>query len=250
MTYAIGDPDHIEVHESIRLLFMAAGLDPDLIPGTATIGATGHVDDHNRIADALEWLDANGVLGAWADVSATTGSPTATTPTGYHVYEFASSGSFTIPADGWVEYLVQAGGGGSTGNYGGGGGNTRYGVAWLTAGTYTVTVGAAGAATPTDGGTSEIVGVAKCLGGVRGGTTAWGQGAKGGTGDLFGGGGGSLTDGSGGTGGAGITSSITGTSLEYGKGGNYPGPAAGVRGGGASGAAAGGPGVVIIRTKD
>ena len=250
MTYVEGDPGHIAVHESIRLLFMAAGLDPALIPAEATLGATTHIEDHNKIADALAWLDANGVLGAWADVSATTGSPTVTTPTGYHVYSFGSSGSFTLPADGWVEYLVQAGGGGSTGNYGAGGGMTRTGVAWLTAGTYTVTVGAAGSSSPTNGGNSEIVGVAKCLGGVRSGATLWGQGAKGGGGDLFGGGGGSLTDASGGTGGDGITSSITGSSLEYGAGGDYPGPVAGVRGGGASGAAAGGPGVVIIRTKD
>lgn len=251
MTYVEGDPGHIDVHESIRLLFMAAGLDPSLIPDEATLGATTHIEDHNKIADALAWLDANGVLGAWADVSATTGSPTVTTPTGYHVYSFGSSGSFTLPADGWVEYLVQGGGGSnSSANYGGGGGNTRFGVAWLAAGTYTVTVGAGGATGSNSGGASEIVGVAHCLGGLYSGGTFWGQGARGGAGDLFGGGGGSLGSCSGGTGGAGVTSSITGTALEYGKGGNYPGPTAGVRGGGAAGSAAGGPGVVIIRTKD
>ena len=64
---------------------------------------------------------------------------------------------------------------------------------------------------------------------------------------VAGGGGGGNSARSGGTGGDGVTSRITGTSLEYGAGGDYPGPVAGVRGGGASGAAAGGPGSVHVR---
>ena len=110
-----------------------------------------------------------------------------------------------------------------------------------------MTVGAGGTSAPTAGGTSEIVGVANCLGGIQGGATVYQKAPRGLGGDLFQGGGGSLTDGSGGTGGSGVTSSITGSALEYGAGGDYPGPVAGVRGGGASGSAAGGPGVVIIR---
>lgn len=196
-----------------------------------------------RLRDSLLSSASTG----WPVVSATTGSPTTTSITGYTVIEWGANGSFTLPTDGFVEYLVQGGGGGSSGNYGGGGGNTRYGIAYLTAGTYTVTVGAGGTSAPTAGGTSEIVGVANCLGGLRGGYTVWGQGPRCNCGDLFGGGGGSDGDASGGTGGPGITSDITGTSLEYGAGGDYPGPVAGVRGGGASGAAAGGPGSVIIR---
>lgn len=128
MTYAIGDPDHIDVHESIRLLFMAAGLDPALIPGTATIGATGHVDDHNRIADALAWIDENGVLGPdWATVASTTGSPTTGTFTGtdgvlYNYWKWTGAGSVTFATPGRVKGLLVGGGGGAGVDGGGGGG--------------------------------------------------------------------------------------------------------------------------------
>lgn len=251
MTFADNDPAHINIghNELVALIQEQADLMGITVtlPDSAGLGDTGHVDDHNLIVAALQTI-ADEATGA-ATVSGTTGSPATTSITGYTVYEWTANGSFTLAA-GFVEYLVQGGGGSNgSGNYGGGGGNTRTGIAYLAAGTYTVTVGAGGATGSNSGGASEIVGVAHCLGGLYGGGTFWGQGARGGAGDLFGAGGGSLGSSSGGTGGAGVTSSITGTSLEYGKGGNYPGPTAGVRGGGAAGSAAGGPGTVIIRVK-
>ena len=160
MTYAIGDPDHIEVHESIRLLFMAAGLDPDLIPGTATIGATGHVDDHNRIADALEWLDENGVLNGAATISGTTGSPTTGTgKDGKALYTWTGAGSFTVSVAGLVRILAVDGGGGAVSvPHAGGGGYVTDLILWLEPGTYTVTIGAGGAWTNSLGGSTKVTG--------------------------------------------------------------------------------------------
>jgi hypothetical protein len=161
MTYEIGDPDHIEVHESIRLLFMAAGLDPDLIPGTATIGATGHVDDHNRIADALAWLDENGIPGpAPATLSGTTGSPTVGTGLGGRaLYEWTGNGTFTVATAGWIRVVNVSGGKagvGSTTNAGGGGIVQDF-YLYVTPGTYTVTIGAGGTYPSGSGGASSVV---------------------------------------------------------------------------------------------
>ncbi len=206
MTYAIGDPDHIEVHESIRLLFMAAGLDPDLIPGTATIGATGHVDDHNRIADALAWLDENGVIGGYADVSATTGSPTVSTVTvdgdAGTLYDFGANGSITMTA-GRARVTVIGGGGGYWASNGDGtAGEVVDGWFDFTAGTHTVTVGA-NVAGLGDGGKSSIGSIVGANGGQAGGYMGAGMWIAG-------------------TRAAGKPSGITGSSVTYGKTGGTP----------------------------
>ena len=154
MTYVEGDPGHIDVHESIRLLFMAAGLDPDLIPAEATLGATTHIDDHNRIAEALQWIDDNGVLGEPnAVVASTTGSPATSTVDGDACYKWTSNGSITLTSAGMVTVMLVGGGGGGgavyhhNGSDGGAGGVIRPRPIWLPAGiAIPVTVGAAGAA--------------------------------------------------------------------------------------------------------
>lgn len=168
MTYAIGDPDHIEVHESIRLLFMAAGLDPDLIPGTATIGATGHVDDHNRIADALAWLDENGIPGPpWVVVNegSSTGVTfsTLTDPDGdgknYRLATMTSNCTLVVTTEGKAQRMLISGGSGGNGdpNNHGNGGIILDGEAVLEAGTHSVVIGAGGAASAAStGGTTKI----------------------------------------------------------------------------------------------
>lgn len=239
MTYAIGDPDHIEVHESIRLLFMAAGLDPDLIPGTATIGATGHVDDHNRIADALAWIDENGVLGPdWATLTSTTGSPASGTFTysgaTYTYRDWTANGGITFATAGRVTALIVGGGGGSGSRGGGGGGGYVATELDVLAGVaYPVTIGAGGtgaADTAATGGDSRFGPVVAGGGGGGGGTVRGGlsggsgggsgqpsssypngaaattygpQGYAGGNASGGDGGGGASAAGSGGTGGAG-----------------------------------------------
>ena len=176
MTYAIGDPDHIEVHESIRLLFMAAGLDPDLIPGTATIGATGHVDDHNKIADAIAWLDANGTFGPPAPTVIEGSSTNATFATltdsdgdgyNYRKATWTTSGSLVLATGGWVYALVVAAGGSYvTSTADGEGGRIFEGWLYLAAGTHTVTIGAATAGSSWNRGGFSLLGPKKCLGGI------------------------------------------------------------------------------------
>jgi hypothetical protein len=192
---------------------------------------------------------------AWATVSGTTGSPTVTSITGYTVYDFAASGSFTLPATGWVETLVCGGGGGAaTGTGGsGGGGGVRYGSFLLAAGTYTVTVGAGGAggASGSPGGLSEIVGVVSVGGGEGANsrtTHGWGGGGAGAAaGADLGAGAGTVgrTDPA-----DGVTSSIDGTSRMYGRGGPNTGGIAPVYGSGGrynTSGEAGATGRVIIR---
>ena len=194
MTYAEGDPGHIDVHESIRLLFMAAGLDPSLIPAEAVLGGTTHISDHNKIADALAWLDENGVLGPDpAVISGTTGSPTVTTDGTATIYTFTGSGTLTVSAPGVVRARVCGGGGGgaggsgSIGGPGGGGGHIDADVL-LEARTYTITVGAGGAGGVSDAnggpGNASLFAMLLAMGGGYGGrqTQPGGPGASGGAG--------------------------------------------------------------------
>jgi hypothetical protein len=125
-----------------------------------------------------------------AVVSATTGSPTITTPSGFTTYRFTGAGSITISEPG-VADLFLVGGGGSGGrqrssanrNCGGGGagGVMNLGAFYLAAGTYTVTIGAGGASN-LFGGDSRIGDRVVAVGGARGGSTDFGPQNKGGSG--------------------------------------------------------------------
>jgi hypothetical protein len=246
MTYAIGDPDHIEVHESIRLLFMAAGLDPDLIPGTATIGATGHVDDHNKIADALAWLDENGVIGGRPVVNegSSTGATFSdlTNPDGdgknYRLAVWNGNGTLVVTTAGLADVLV-LGGGGANNTYGGSGGRIMLGKWKLPAGTLNVVVGA-GAGGGTDSGAGQNGGYSslnepQIIGGGGNGGWNYMTGAM----AFYGGGGQNRRA---------YPSSITGTSVDYGRGsqGGDSSPVAN-RGMGSLPGGAGSSGVVIAR---
>jgi len=181
----------------------------------------------------------------------------------YRTHTFLSSGSFVVTNEGAVEYLVVGGGGSgganSSNRSGGGGGAGGYytNSAYLTAGTYAITVGAGGMAqftqtSASDGGLSSIATVVSVPGGGAGasvsGTTAVAgrnggsggggtSGGGGGTGSAFfgnsGGASSSKNFGTGGgagaagtnrssaiaDGGAGLSNSITGTATTYAVGG-------------------------------
>ena len=138
-------------------------------------------------------------------VSATGG--TVTTSGGYKYHKFTSSGTFTVTGGGGeVEYLVVAGGGGGGAGGGGsdggggaggfrtnvsgatsGGGASAEAAMSLTAGSYSVTVGAGGAAVTTgagnQGSNSTFNGITSIGGGAGGG----GDGGSGGGGPSSGG---------------------------------------------------------------
>jgi hypothetical protein len=170
----------------------------------------------------------------------TTGSPTFTSTGGYNIYTWTSSGSFFfapfVPST--VEYLVVAGGGGGGSNGGGGGAGgllTASGFS-VTAGTsYTVTVGAGGAAPGTGSGTYKSG--ANGLNSVFSTITSTGGGGGGGADGANGNGSGSA-GGSGGGGGWGLSNTVGGA-------GNTPSttPIQGYAGGtGLSGSNSGGAG--------
>ena len=132
-----------------------------------------------------------------AQYSSTTGSPTVTTVSGKTCVQFTGSGSITTTA-GLVEVLVVGAGMNAQSGYtwpdaraGGDAGKVVYGSFTLTAGTHTITVGAA-ATRPTVPGSSSI-GTIVSAGGGNGANSAAG----------------------GGTNNYGIASSITGSNREY-----------------------------------
>jgi len=101
-------------------------------------------------------------------ITATGGSASPTSRSGYVVHTFTGSGSFQVTnGRGDVEYVIYGGGGGGGGHAGGGGGGAggvRSGtIPLLGPGTYTVTIGDGGTGGPTsspapgnDGGNSSV----------------------------------------------------------------------------------------------
>ena len=204
---------------------------------------------------------------------------TITTVGGYKIHTFTSSGTLTVTnGTGSVDYLVVAGGGGGAGaSHGGAGGAggllTGTGVS-LSAGSFSITVGAGGASSPTIGvvGENSIFSTFTALGGGYGGKSSaggaggsgggggWngvggagtvGQGYAGGTASASGsnygtgGGGGAGAVGGNGTsttagnGGVGLSNSYSGSAVMYaggGGGGTYNGGTVGVGGLGGGGA--------------
>jgi len=217
------------------------------------------------------------------------GTIDSTSDPGYIVHLFTEVGTnfqFSCTSNKSVEYLVVGGGGGTytpgSRRYGGGGGggDVASGSTSITSGVnYIIAVGDGGAAggvgSPGSSGESSSITfnqtiIAQSNGGTGGSSTKGGDsgnsfsgayGASGASGEFGGGGGGSNGNGNNptyntsGSGGNGIVNNITGTLLEYGKGGTgdssvtvspQSGPANsgwGAEGGGASG----GSGIVVIR---
>ena len=176
--------------------------------------------------------------------AATGGTLDTTSRSGYNVHIFTSPGTFTVTSGSKeVEYLIVSGGGG--GNFstytggGGGAGGVESGTTVVGAGSYSVTRGAGGTASPSDafgarGGNGTASSVFSTSAGVQsdspgvsygqisgnnysGGTSPAGNGAPGGGG--AGAVGGDAPGNTGGTGGAGVSNSITGSAVTYGGGG-------------------------------
>jgi len=206
--------------------------------------------------NAVSSLGSGALVPSGGTVVATGG--TITTNGSYKVHSFTTVGAntFTItsPASVSVTYLVVAGGGGGGVGRGGGGGGggVLTGTTTLSAGSYTITVGAGGAnafndVQGGDGGSSSIGTTVVTTGGGGGGGWTTNAGRNGGSGggasagstaaagtgiagqgyagaarltDLIGGGGGGAgAAASGSTGGIGISSTITGSTTYYAGGG-------------------------------
>ncbi|MDD2891988.1 MAG: prepilin-type N-terminal cleavage/methylation domain-containing protein [Candidatus Gracilibacteria bacterium] len=245
------------------------------------------------------WQCAGNFGGTIVNCSATKGAAfaaiggTVTTSGGYTIHKFTTSGTFQI-TNGTatnIEYLVVAGGGGggnASGFHPGGGGAGGFltgTLASLSAGNYTVTVGAGGAGgvmnglsykgnnssfdtiIATGGGAGGAYGNSNSSGGSGGSggggnptglggiSSPIGQGNNGaaGNGTQGGGGGGAGGPGIGMSGGPGLISSISGSPVTYAAGGSAASSVSGVAntGNGGSGRMAysysGGSGIVIIR---
>ena len=153
---------------------------------------------YNSDGKILQYYDGSG----WISLNTTnqivaTGGNTVTTGTGaaagYRIHDFQSNGTFEITSGfGEVEVLVVAGGGseggggaGCHGGGGGGGGGVVYQKLNLSAGKYTVTIGAGGLYRNNGGnsvfgaGTDNTI---TALGGGAGGPTLTGNGNDGGSG--------------------------------------------------------------------
>jgi hypothetical protein len=167
------------------------------IDGTAltasSFGETGDYGEWKPIEVSGLTYGTNGYYLSFAGggiMSATGG--TITTDGDFKVNSFTSDGTFTPSADGYVEYLVVAGGGGAggaSGKYGSGGGagGMRTGTLPVTADTaYSITVGNGGAAQAK--GLNSIFSTITSTGGGRG-PTSWAHGSVYST-DLDGGSGG------------------------------------------------------------
>ena len=262
ITYTSSDkPSWVTLNSSTGLL---TGTAPDVLSNTIYSFTVNASDGINAAVSRTFTITNN---------AAATGG-TITTSGSYRIHTFTSNGSFYLPYSKTVDYLVVAGGGGG-GNYGGnagggggagglrstvtatgGGGTLESGLA-LTSGTYTVVVGAGGAAATANQGSAgvdssfhTITSKAGSGGGTgaqggsggggnlqtsggsigTGGAGTSGQGYSGGNGlatsyDAGGGGGGAGAAGTnginmvGGNGGVGIATSITGSSIYYAGGG-------------------------------
>lgn len=166
----------------------------------------------------------------------------------YKWIRYTASGTLTVTKAGFADILVVGGGGAGQsngGNSGGQGGIVVDNYIPLLVQTYTVTVGAGGAAPITPGSTNGSPGGNSAFvtspstvgrGGLNSATVSAGHGARGFP--------------SGGTRGIGLTSSITNTSTEYGRGGANTAVAAAANVGEGGGVdLAGGNGCVIIRVR-
>jgi len=235
-----------------------------------------------------------------AVISSTTGSPTITTVGQYTYYKFTGDGTLVVGTAGTVALLVCGAGGGGGGGFfaggGGGGGLLTAETFGLLAQTYTIKVAAGGAGGGSGGTLGTTGGVSRldaftALGGGGGavyesfgvsngkdGSSGGGGGSNSGlagsalysgaqgnngaaaTGSFGGGGGGVASAASGRTQGTGLASSLSGSSVTYGAGGQgavatpvggTPGAANTGTGGGGGGTStaggAGGSGVVIVR---
>jgi len=227
-----GSPGHLNDHQLIDQALdyvqqQAYRDDPDFppLPDIPVLGQSGHVTAHDRILAVLEYVKNHPLTVGAAVVG---NNPTGTYSAGgnnYAYYRFTSSGTLSVTAEGYLDYLIVSGGAGGSSSVAPGQGGWTSGSVKLSAGTYSVGVGAGGAQ---NGTSSSSPGYPSHLGTITSSWTGWGRQSGGGSAP-------------------GITSSITGKSVTYGQG-NVTNPQNGTGDGGAPGSR-GASGVVIIRTQ-
>ena len=248
---------------SITNLDVSGNLNP-LNANGSSLGSSTKIWGNAYIRDiSTTNVDVSGNIIPSTSATTATGG-TITTSGAYNIHSFTTVGTtqFTVSAPVTIEYLVIAGGGaGGLGGGGGGGGagGVLSGTTTLSAGSYTITVGAGGPSVfndnqGSDGGSSSIGTLIVTTGGGGGGSwnipngrnggSGGGQNARNGgtsggtgiTGQGFAGasyttvnsscgGGGAGASASGSTGGIGITSTLTGTTKYYAGGGGGGGSA-------------------------
>lgn len=255
MTYVIGDPNHIPVHNDLLAPIQEQAdrfMVDVVLPPIRSVDDTGHTDDHNLIVVALQAIaDAPPSGPVWATVASVTGSPTVGTGKDARALRtWTGNGTVTFATAGRVRVCAVGGGccAMNSGAYSSGGGGEVEDYEFdVEAATYTITVGSGGLwASQTNGGNSSFVLANKLS--VR---------AKGMTAFLLG-------DGGDATDATGIYTDISGSSVGYGGAGwddavNYsaafggcPAPGAGdVRansggGGGQGGTGNGAAGIVML----
>ena len=233
----------------------------------ASVRASGGAFSPSSVAGLVAWYRADSLT---ATVSATGGIKT--TNGDYIVHSFTNSGTFAVSSGGAVEYLIVGGGGGAEAAGGGAGGflSNLGSPTNITAGTYSIAIGAGGtylkqgtnssafglvavgdgygAAENNDGGsggsggggsqgniTHHIGGSGTAGQGTNGGN-ATNNSASAGGGGAGGVGGASKAIRTGGDGGVGLSSAISGTAVYYAgggaAGGNISGGTGGLGGGG------------------
>lgn len=146
--------------------------------GSPVEGQFAFLTDSNTLTfhDGSQWVEyqAGFFPAAVGSVTGSPGTGTFTDGNGFDwdYYRFTGNGSIQFTADGYADVLV-LGGGASSANVtnrkaGGGAGAIRYGLQYFAAGTYAVTVGAAGSGVTngiSNGGSSSSIGSAIVAGG-------------------------------------------------------------------------------------
>lgn len=157
MTYVIGDPNHIPVHNDLLgpIQEQADRFMVDIVlPPIRSVDDTGHTDDHNLIVTALQTIADAPPLGPTpATVATVTGSPTIDTWTDEQGFlcdrwTWNGNGSVTFATVGQARAIVIGGGGGGGVDGGGGGGgyiDTALDIDAKALRAWTITIGAGGA---------------------------------------------------------------------------------------------------------
>jgi hypothetical protein len=216
------------------------------------------------MADSAIWVKvfpttppADTGVGEWAEVTGGTVTEyTKADGSVMEVHTLTANGNLTVVTPGYAEVLVVGGGGrGYSGSFRGGGGGVRSGLFTLPAGTHACTIGIDGGTNGLAYGTGTTFGTLFAAGGGGyaggSGSKGWGgSGAGGDSGEATGYGAGGLNGGAAGTvDPAGVFSAITGTNLEYGRGGTSTAGTNNYGQGGGDGFTTPRSGVVIVAVK-
>jgi hypothetical protein len=233
MTYNVGDPNHLGVHNdltaSVQTAASRVGVEV-ILPDTANLGDTGHVDDHNLLATALAEIAAAGGGMAWAKVTGGTVT-TVTNPDSSvdEIHTFTGNGTLTVDTPGYAQVFMISGGSPQVGGNAGSGGRVLRGIHALPAGALSVSVGIAGAS------------------GVSGGPSSIGTLSTYAPSFYYGGAGAPAPHSGDGASDSGIVDSITGTPITYGA--IVTTPVANLGNGKTGGAGNASTGIVIVRVQ-